>query len=258
MNDEQIIYISPADDMSDICERLEHVGSRYAVLVIPHDNQLRAFATWRILHAHIRRRGIRVRIVSTSAYIRSLARNARFTVAQPHTTSKPEKALRTRPSPHVSPPARSVESIDAGERANLLFAPDDEVLARPVRQFSHTEPKDDSFAFVIEDVLPPHLMEPPVRVPKTPQPLNMPHIRRTRPLTPPRLPWDDVDNELLPPRRPRLRRTGPLSHIPLRSHSFVRAVRHRREPANALAVMPFVLIGIFVLVRSIVRYLRKR
>ena len=67
-----------------------------------------------MLHAYTRRRGITVHIVSTSAYVRSIAHNARFTIAK--TLDAPqEKRLYTRPSTHMPSSAQPHESIEIGE-----------------------------------------------------------------------------------------------------------------------------------------------
>ena len=116
--------------------------------------------------------------------------------------------------------------------------------------------------FADDDVLTlPHPEEPPIRVSKPPQPLNMPRTRRTRPLAQPRLPWDDVDDELLPPRplhAPVKRRTHPLVQSMMRRRGTVRDIRRRRKTENTFSLSPILCIGIFILVRSIVQYVRRR
>jgi len=214
----KILYISPEETFADICQRLEHVNSQHVVLVIPIvAHQLRSFVTWRMLHAYTRRHSITAHIVSKSAYMRSVAHGAHFTVGK---------------------------TLDTPGQEHFLAAPNY-----------------DSFTYMVTDddvLLPPHPGEPPVRVPRSPQPLNMPLVRRTRPLTPPRLPWDEVDDELLPPPQPLKRRTSSFAQPTMRSRRALRSMRYRRAPGRFATLAPLVFIGLFVLVRSIVRYLRKR
>ena len=42
MSDEQMIYIDPEDDLTNVRSRLEGVESRYVTLVIPAQTQLRS------------------------------------------------------------------------------------------------------------------------------------------------------------------------------------------------------------------------
>ena len=257
MNNERMLYISPDDDLPTVCTRLEHAHSRRITLVMPlQSRHFHAFGTWRMLHAYTRRRGITVHIVSTSAYVR-------FTIAK--TLDIPqEKRLYTRLSTHTSSSVQPQESIEIGEDGNLVFLADNKSSVRQVQSFPHTQSNHvpPTLMFANYDVLtPPHPGEPPVRVSKPPQPLNMPRIRRTRPLAPPRLPWDDVDDELLPPRplhAPIKRRTNPLVQSMTRRRGTVRDIRRRRETENIFSLSPILCIGIFILVRSIVQYVRRR
>lgn len=266
MNNARMLYISPEDDLPTICTRLEHAHSRRVTLVMPlHSEHLHAFGTWRMLHAYTRRRGITVHIVSSSAYMRSIAHSARFTVAKTlDVPQKQEKPLYTRPSTHMPSSPLPHENIEVGEGMNSIFLADNENLAQPTPEFSYEQPNSISTTLMFTDddvLLPPHPGEPPVRVSKPPQPLNMPRIRRTRPLAPPPLPWDDVDNELLPPRplhAPVRRRTNPLVQSMMRRRGAVRVIQHKRETGNVISFSPIVCIGIFILVRSIVQYVRKR
>ncbi len=256
MNNAQMLYISPDEDLPAICTRLEHAHSRRVTLVMPlQSRHFHAFGTWRMLHAYTRRRGMTVHIVSASPYMRSIAHSARFTVAKTLDAPPQEKPLYTRPSIHIPSSPLPHESMNVGEGMNIVFLAHNEASAQP-NHISST------LMFTNDDVLPlPHPGEPPVRVPKLPQPLNMPRIRRTRPLTPPPLPWDDVDNELLPPRSlhaPIRRRTNPLVQSMMRRRGTVRNIQRRREATNVVPFSPLVCIGIFILVRSIVQYLKKR
>ncbi len=267
MNNERTLYVSPEDDLPSICTRLEHAHSRRVILVMPIDAEhMHAFGTWRMLHAYTRRRGIRVHIVSTNTYFRSIARSARFSVSKTFDEPQQEKARRPRPSTHrSSSAAASIKSMNVGEGVNLVFLTDNERSAPQIKQMRPSvQPLDmpSTFMFTDDDVLlPPHPDEPPVRVAKPPQPLNMPRMRRTRPLAQPRLPWDDVDDEMLPPRplhKPIKRRTNPLVQSMMRRRATMRGIQHKREDMNIVSLSPILCIGIFILVRSIVQYLRRK
>jgi len=265
MNNERTLYISPEDDLPSICTRLEHAHSRYVTLVMPLQTEhMHAFGTWRMLHAYTRRRGMRVHIVSTNVYIRSVARSARFTVAKTPDAPQQEKPRRPRPSTRMPLSARPTKNMNAGEGVNLVFLANNENSARAAQQRPHAQSlyAPSTSMFTNDDVLtPPHLEEAHVRVSKPPQPLNMPLMRRTRPLTQPRLPWDDVDDELLPPQPPHKlirRRTNPLVQSMMRRRGTMRGIQHRSTPANIVSLSPLLYIGMFILVRSVVQYLRKR
>ena len=263
MNNERTLYISPEDDLPSICTRLEHAHSRHVILVMPiRTLHLHAFGTWRMLHAYARRRGIRVHIVSTNPYFRSIAHSARFTVSKTLDASPHERPLRIRPSTHKPSSEPFVEIVNVGEDVQLHFLTDNEHSTRPVQHFPHMQPTN-TLMFINDDVLPipPHPDEPPVRIAKPPQPLTMPRIRRTRPLTPPPLPWDDVDNELLPPQplhKPKRRRTNPLVQSMMRRRGATRSSRQWHAPENVVSLAPILCIGIVIVVRSIVQYMRKR
>ncbi len=266
MNNERTLYVSPEDDLPSICTRLEHAHSRRVILVMPIDAEhLHAFGTWRMLHAYTRRRGIGVHIVSTNTYFRSIARSARFSVSKTLDSAQQEKPRRPRPSTHRSSSAPSTENMNVDEGVNLAFPTDNESSAPQIKQLHpYIQPLDMSSTFMFADddvLLPPHPDEPPVRVAKPPQPLNMPRMRRTRPLAQPRLPWDDIDDELLPPRplhKPIKRRTNPLVQSMMRRRGAMRGIQPKREDMNIVSLSPVLCIGIFILVRSIVQYLRKK
>ncbi len=263
MNNERTLYISPEDDLPSICTHLEHAHSRHVVLVMPlHATHLNAFGTWRMLHAYARRRGIRVHIVSANPYFRSIAHSARFTVSKTLDIPQHERPLHIRPSTHRTSPAPSVEIVNISEGVQIYDLVDNEHSARPIQLLPHVQPtfSPSTLMFTNDDVLlPPHPGEPPVRIAKPPQPLNMPRMRRTRPLTPPPLPWDDVDNELLPPQplhKPIRRRTNPLVQSMMRRRGITRTPR-KQIPENVVSLAPILCIGIFIVVRGVVQYMRK-
>src|SRR5437868_6630608 len=81
MADEQIIYLSPEEDLTSVRERLEKVQSKRIILVIPTQTQLRSHVSWRLLHARARELGKDVLIVSSDRQIRSVVKAAGFRVA---------------------------------------------------------------------------------------------------------------------------------------------------------------------------------
>ncbi|GAC1393040.1 MAG: hypothetical protein NVS4B11_34280 [Ktedonobacteraceae bacterium] len=259
----QPLYISPEDDITTICERLEQAASKHIILIIPPQNQLRAYRTWHTLYVYARRHGKIVQILSSSSYIRSIARGAHFTAAKTLDELVQEKPTHLRRSTQSASP---IERTDVVDSVDFSFPTDDESIARPARSFPYAEPDDDPFVFMLEeeDELPPlHPRDlpkpppPPIRLAKPPVPLNMP-TRRTHSsyAPPPRLPWDDEDDilPLIPPRRS----TDPLARTRLRGRDTKQAIRRRSEPLRFIAITPIVFVSLFVLVRSIVQYLRAR
>lgn len=261
MNNERTLYISPEDDLPSICTRLEHAHCRRVTLVLPlHTEHLHSFGTWRMLHAYTRRQGIRVHIVSENSYLRSVAHNARFTVTKTLSESQQDTPLNF--PIRRSSTTEAEADMQIGEGINLVFLAQGDQSPQnvpPVRA-TYMPP---TLMFPDDDVsMPPHPSEPAVRVAKPPQPLNMPRARRTRPLTPPRLPWDDVDDDLLPPQpvhSPIRRRTSLFVQTMMQKPRGRRLVVRRQQVSSDIrAFSPIVLIGVFIVVRSLVQYLRKR
>ncbi len=81
MSDEQMIYISPDDDLTSVRERLEGVLSKQVTLIIPPDTQLRSHVAWKVLHARAREMGKEILIISSDPQIRSVAQAVKFRVA---------------------------------------------------------------------------------------------------------------------------------------------------------------------------------
>lgn len=81
MSDEQMIYISPDDDLTSVRERLEGVPSKQVTLIIPPHTQLRSHVAWKLLHARAREMGKEVLIISSDPQIRSVAQAVKFRVA---------------------------------------------------------------------------------------------------------------------------------------------------------------------------------
>lgn len=81
MTDEQMIYISPEDDLTSVRERLEGISTKRVTLVIPAHTQLRSHVAWKLLHARAREMGKDVLIISSDPQIRSVAQAVKFKVA---------------------------------------------------------------------------------------------------------------------------------------------------------------------------------
>lgn len=101
MSDEQIVYISPEDDLTSVRERLGRVASKKVTLVVPTHSQLRSHVAWKLLYARARDLEKEVLIVSSDPQIRSVALAVNFKVA----TSL--EAAASGKSKQVSRPGRS-------------------------------------------------------------------------------------------------------------------------------------------------------
>src|SRR5579863_1696886 len=93
MADEQIIYLSPEEELTNVRERLEQVPSKHIILVIPQQTQLRSLVGWRLLHSRARELNKEILIISADRQIRSVVKAAGFRVAD---------SLASRPSPGKS------------------------------------------------------------------------------------------------------------------------------------------------------------
>src|SRR5947208_13197820 len=81
MADEQIIYLSPEEELTNVRERLERISTRRIILVVPTQTQLRSHVSWRLLHARARELNKDILIVSSDRQIRSVVKAAGFKVA---------------------------------------------------------------------------------------------------------------------------------------------------------------------------------
>ena len=81
MADEQIIYLSPEEELTNVRERLERLPSKRIVLIIPQQTQLRSLVGWRLLHSRARELGKDILIISSDRQIRSVVKAAGFRVA---------------------------------------------------------------------------------------------------------------------------------------------------------------------------------
>src|SRR5579859_4247022 len=98
MSDEQMIYISPEDDLTAVRERLERladVPARHVTLVIPTHTQLRSHVAWKLLYSRARDLGKEVLIVSSDPQVRSVAHAAKFKVAHSLESSSSSKSRPT-------------------------------------------------------------------------------------------------------------------------------------------------------------------
>ncbi len=263
-NHHEAIYVSPEDDLPAIFARIEPITAREIVLVIPHSNFLKTSSAWHSLYLYARRHDKHIQVISDSAYIRSIAHSVRFKSAKTLDELLSEKPLYTRPSQHFVPPSALNKQADAVEGINFLFANDDVEIDLPKPDFPHTDVNDTplSFLFDEEEDLPPlrsteQIPLQPIRLPLSPKPVDIRPVRRLQPE--PRLPWDD-DDELPTPQPPKF--------VPRRASLFVRSMkqtsirrirRYRRpEPLRLMEVLPVVLVGTFLLVRAVVRFMKSR
>ncbi|MBV9227813.1 MAG: baseplate J/gp47 family protein [Chloroflexi bacterium] len=92
MSDEQMIYISPEDDLTNVRERLERIPTRKVTLVIPSHTQLRSHVAWKLLYARARELGKEVLIISSDPQIRSVAHAVKFKVAHSLESSQQGKS----------------------------------------------------------------------------------------------------------------------------------------------------------------------
>lgn len=110
MSDEQTIYISPEDDLTNVRERLERLPSRSVTLVIPRQTLLRSNVAWRNLYARAKELEKDVLIISADAQIRSLAQAAKFRVAH---------SLESSPTGKSRPPVNRIgRHIGTGRQKN--------------------------------------------------------------------------------------------------------------------------------------------
>ncbi|MFL5624679.1 MAG: baseplate J/gp47 family protein [Ktedonobacteraceae bacterium] len=97
MADEQVIYLSPEEELTNVRERLERIPSRRIIFVVPAQTQLRSHVSWRLLHVRARELNKDVLIISTDRQIRSVVKAAGFKVAdslESTPTSKPRPTSR--------------------------------------------------------------------------------------------------------------------------------------------------------------------
>jgi len=81
MADEQIIYLSPEEELTNVRERLEKTQARHIILVIPPQTQLRSHVGWRLLRSRTRELNKDVLVISSDRQIRAVVKAAGFRVA---------------------------------------------------------------------------------------------------------------------------------------------------------------------------------
>ncbi len=135
MTDEQVIYLGPEEELTNVRERLERIPSRRIILVVPAQTQLRSHVSWRLLHVRARELNKDVLIISADRQIRSVVKAAGFKVAdslestptsKPRPTSRPGRpSLGGKTSPRLRTPTGKVgPERQAGEqRAQPPIAP---------------------------------------------------------------------------------------------------------------------------------------
>ena len=120
MAEDQPIYLSPEDNLTNVRERLRKTASRRIVLVVPSETQLRGHVSWRLLHDTARDLGKDILIISPDRQIRSVAKAAGFkaadlqgspATARPRGGSSPSRfglGGKTSPRPSTPPTKGSV------------------------------------------------------------------------------------------------------------------------------------------------------
>ena len=125
MTDEQIIYLSPEEELTNVRERLEHAQAQRIILVIPSQTQLRSHVGWRLLHARTRELGKDVLVISSDRQIRSVAKAAGFRVADsqespPSGGTRPgNRPGRTGTGGRTSPRLRAAPANDRGSSTDI-------------------------------------------------------------------------------------------------------------------------------------------
>ena len=99
MADEQIIYLGPDEELTNVRERLEKTQARRIILVIPTQTQLRSHLSWRLLHSRMRELNKDVLVISSDRQIRAVVKAAGFRVAD---SQESPASGGTRPSSHPS------------------------------------------------------------------------------------------------------------------------------------------------------------
>ncbi len=114
MADEQIIYLSPEEELTNVRERLEKIPSRRIILVVPGQTQLRSHVSWRLLHTRARELNKELLIISSDRQIRSVVKAAGFRVAD---------SLESQPSGRSRMSSRSGRASLGGKTSARLRTP---------------------------------------------------------------------------------------------------------------------------------------
>lgn len=110
MASEQIIYLSPEEDVTSVHERLEQVQAQRIVLVVPPQTHLRSLTSWRVLRSYARDLNKEVLVISSDSQIRSVAKEAKFSIA--NSLEAPSSSKRSE-----SHPSRGLSRITSGWRS---------------------------------------------------------------------------------------------------------------------------------------------
>ena len=78
---EQVIYIDPDENITEVRERLNHTRAHTIALVIPAQTRLRSHVAWRLLKQRAYELDKDVSIVSSDRQILSLARSVQLKTA---------------------------------------------------------------------------------------------------------------------------------------------------------------------------------
>ena len=135
MADEQIIYLSPEEELTSVRERLKRIPAKRIILVIPAQTQLRSHVSWRLLHTQARDLNKDILIISTDRQIRSVVKAAGFRVAD---------SLESTPSSRNRPSGRSLgttgRSNMGGRTASHLKTPPGRSTSGQSRQSGQLRP----------------------------------------------------------------------------------------------------------------------
>lgn len=137
MVDEQIIYLSPEEDLTSVRERLERIPSRRIILVVPRQTQLRSHLSWRLLYTRARELLKDILVVSDDRQIRSVAKVAGFRVAD---SLESPSSSKTRPG---SRPGRTGLGSGSGGRtlSRLRTPPGRSMPGQQTRGFRPERPQ---------------------------------------------------------------------------------------------------------------------
>ncbi len=132
MAKEQIIYLGPEEELTNVRERLENTNAGRIILVIPPQTQLRSHVGWRLLRSRVRELGLDVLIISSDRQIRAVAKAAGFRIAD---------SLESPPSDRPRPINRPVRSdigrktsqgtnkqVSSGNKASRPLQPDQQQM----------------------------------------------------------------------------------------------------------------------------------
>jgi hypothetical protein len=132
MAKEQIIYLGPEEELTNVRERLENTKAGRIILIIPPQTQLRSHVGWRLLRSRVRELGQDVLIISSDRQIRAVAKAAGFRVAD-----SLESPPSDRPRPINRPVRRDMsgktsqstnKQVSSGNKASRSLQPDQQQM----------------------------------------------------------------------------------------------------------------------------------